>query len=230
MQLSENTFGILKNFSGINPNLVFKQGNQLKTISVAKNILATATITETIPQEFGIYDLNEFLSVVGMFDTPNLEFVNNSALKVRDTSGSQSVNYFFSDVSNLTAPSKDITMPQCEIEFDLTDSQLNTLRKAASTLGVSDVVITKNGAGEIVIKVTDTKNPTSNSFDLELGAGANAVVNASDFSMVFTIGNFKFTSGDYRVRLSSKLISHFKNKTTPIEYWVALEKSSTFTA
>ena len=230
MQLSDNTFGILKNFSGINPNLVFKQGNQLKTISVAKNILATATITETIPQEFGIYDLNEFLSVVGMFDTPNLDFVNASAMKVRDASGTQSVNYFFSDVSNLTAPSKDITMPQCEIEFDLTDSQLNTLRKAASTLGVSDVVVTKNDSGDIAIKVTDTKNPTSNSFELELGTAANAVVNASDFQMVFTIGNFKFTSGDYRVKLSSKLISHFTNKTTPIEYWVALEKSSTFTA
>lgn len=229
MQLSENTFGILKNFSGINPNLVFKQGNQLKTISVAKNILATATISETIPQEFGIYDLNEFLSVVGMFENPNLDFVNTSALKVRDASGAQSVNYFFSDVSNLTAPSKDITMPQCEIEFDLTDAQLNTLRKAASTLGVSDVVISKDATGDIVIKVTDTKNPTSNSFDLELG-GANAVVNATEFSMVFTIGNFKFTSGDYRVKLSSKLISHFQNKTTPIEYWVALEKSSTFTA
>jgi hypothetical protein len=230
MQLSDNTFGILKNFSGINPNLVFKQGNQLKTISVAKNILATATITETIPQEFGIYDLNEFLSVVGMFDTPNLDFVNASAMKVRDPSGTQSINYFFSDVSNLTAPSKDITMPACEVEFDLTDSQLNTLRKAASTLGVSDVVVAKNDAGDIVIKVTDTKNPTSNSFELELGTAANAVVNASDFQMVFTIGNFKFTSGDYRVELSSKLISHFKNKTTPIEYWVALEKSSTFTA
>jgi hypothetical protein len=230
MQLSENTFGILKNFSGINPNLVFKQGNQLKTISVAKNILATATITETIPQEFGIYDLNEFLSVVGMFDTPNLEFMNSSTMKVRDTSGTQSINYFFSDVTNLTAPSKDITMPVCEIEFDLSEVQLNALRKAAATLGVSDVVVSKNDAGEVAMKVTDTKNPTSNSFELELGAAANAVVNASDFQMVFTIGNFKFASGDYRVKLSSKLISHFKNKKTPIEYWVALEKSSTFTA
>jgi|TARA_B110000971_G_scaffold30520_1_gene27723 hypothetical protein len=230
MQLSENTFGILKNFSGINPNLVFKQGNQLKTISVAKNILATATITETIPQEFGIYDLNEFLSVVGMFDTPNLEFMNSSTMKVRDTSGTQSINYFFSDVTNLTAPSKDITMPVCEIEFDLSEVQLNALRKAAATLGVSDVVVSKNDAGEVAMKVTDTKNPTSNSFELELGTAANAVVNASDFQMVFTIGNFKFASGDYRVKLSSKLISHFKNKKTPIEYWVALEKSSTFTA
>ena len=47
MQLSESTLSVLKNFSTINPNLVFKQGNQIKTISVAKNILATATITET---------------------------------------------------------------------------------------------------------------------------------------------------------------------------------------
>lgn len=227
MQLSENTISVLKNFSSINPNLVFKEGNQVKTISVAKNILATATITETIPKEFGIYDLNEFLSVVGLFDTPELVFTDSS-VKIKD--GGQSVNYFFSALENLTTPSKDITMPNCEIEFTMTESDLNKLRKAAATLGVSEVAVCGDEGGSgIVIKVSDTKNATSNTFELNISSG-DVVRPSNAFQMVFNIGNFKFAAGDYRAKLSSKLISNFKNTNNNIEYWVALEKSSVFNA
>ena len=226
MQLSESTLSVLKNFSTINPNLVFKQGNQIKTISVAKNILATATITETIPKEFGIYDLNEFLSVVGLFDTPTLDFTDSSIKIKQDGS---SVNYFYSAMDNLTTPSKDITMPNCEIEFTLTDSDLSKLRRAAATLGVSEVSVCGDAGGSgIVIKVSDTKNSTSNTFELNISSDVTRPEN--DFQMVFNIGNFKFAPGDYRAKLSSKLISNFKNTNNNIEYWVALEKSSVFNA
>ena len=166
MKLSDNTLNILKNFSTINPNLVFKEGNQLKTISVAKNILATATIDETIPSEFGIYDLPEFLSVIGLIEDAELVIGDTSA-KIRGDG--DSLNYFFSDVSNLTTPQKDITMPKCEIEFDLTEVSLGKLRRAASTMGVSEVLVVgeENGVG-ISIQVVDTKNPTSNSYQLDL--------------------------------------------------------------
>ena len=35
--------------------------------------------------------------------------------------------------------------------------------------------------------------------------------------------------GDYDVEVSSKSISHFKNKKLPVEYWIALEKDSIIT-
>ena len=226
MQLSDNTVSVLKNFSSINPNLVFREGNKVKTISVAKNILATATIAETIPKEFGVYDLNEFLSVVGLFEDPNLSFTDSS---VKITDGHQSVNYYFSALENLTTPSKDITMPKSEIEFTLTEADLNKLRKAAATLGVAEVLVCGEQDGsEITIKVSDTKNATSNTFELNIAG--DVVRPANSFQMVFNIGNFKFAPGDYRASLSSKLISNFKNTNGNIEYWVALEKSSVFNA
>jgi hypothetical protein len=226
MQLSNDTLSVLKNFSAINPNLVFREGNKVKTISVAKNILATATIAETIPKEFGVYDLNEFLSVVGLFDDPNLSFGDAS---VKITDGNQSVNYYFSALENLTTPSKDITMPKCEIEFILTEADLNKLRKAAATLGVSEVLVCGEQDGSTIsIKVSDTKNATSNTFELNIAG--DVVRPANSFQMVFNIGNFKFAPGDYRAALSSKLISNFKNTNNQLEYWVALEKSSVFNA
>lgn len=229
MQLSENTISVLKNFSTINPNLVFKEGNQVKTISVAKNILATATLGEVIPKEFGIYDLNEFLSVVGLFDKPTLDFTENS-VKIKDAAGNQAVTYFFSSMENLTTPSKDITMPKCEIEFTLSEADLSKLRRAAATLGVSEVsVCGEEDETSITVKVSDTKSATSNTFELNISS-TNLVRPSTKFQMVFNIGNFKFAPGDYRVQLSSKLISNFKSTSSKIEYWVALEKSSVFNA
>ena len=74
MELSENTLQILKNYAGINSNIVFNEGNNIQTISEAKNVLSAASTVEDFPQNFGIYDLNEFLNVLGLVYVPNLSF------------------------------------------------------------------------------------------------------------------------------------------------------------
>ena len=58
MKLSNETLTVLKNFAGINQSILVRKGNKLRTISVMKNILAEAEITEEFPKDFGIYDLN----------------------------------------------------------------------------------------------------------------------------------------------------------------------------
>ena len=219
MNLSSETLSVLKNFSAINSNIVIKPGQTLKTMSEAKNIMASATVAESFPNEFGIYDLNEFLSVVGMFDNPTLDFDSDMKF-VSIVDGKRSVKYFFSDTSILTTPSKDITMPPCELKFNLSADDLNALRKAASALGVSDVVVSNKTA-----TVTDVKDNTSNSFSIDLDVTQNP---SESYSFVFNINNFKLLSGDYEVAVSSKLISQFKNQSVEVEYYIALEKSSTF--
>ena len=62
MELTDSTVNILKNYATINPNIVVTEGNTLKTISVARNVLSQVTVEESFPQGFGIYDLNEFLN------------------------------------------------------------------------------------------------------------------------------------------------------------------------
>ena len=70
MKLSDKTINLLKNFSTINQSILFKQGSRLRTISVMKNILAEATITEELPQDFGIYDLGQFLNCL-LYTSPS---------------------------------------------------------------------------------------------------------------------------------------------------------------
>lgn len=225
MKLSSDTQSTLKNFASINSNLVVQEGNTIRTIAEAKNILAKATVSESFDTSFGVYDLNEFLGVMSMFDDPEVN-INDDAAFAQIKQDRRSVKYFFSDPSILTTPAKDIDLPTVDVTFNLTQADMNALRKASSALGVTDVVVTGDeGDTGITIKVTDERDATSNSFELDV---TECTRPENKFKFVFNISNFKFVNGDYSVSISSKLISHFKNQTTPIEYWVALEKTSTF--
>ena len=228
MKLSENTIAVLKNFSAINPNLVFRQGNELKTISVAKNILANATVDETFPIEFGVYDLNEFLNALSLFESPELNFASNEFVQLKE--GPRALKYHFSAMDMLTTPSKNITMPNADIKFVLKDSDLALLRKASSNLGVSELTVCgAESAASITLQVADPKNPTSNVFTLDVDL-EGTVRPGHAFKMVFNIANFKLIPGDYNVELSSKLISRFEHVSSKVEYFIALERNSEFNA
>ena len=99
------------------------------------------------------------------------------------------------------------------------------MRKAASALGVTDVVVSPSSNGGVTAQVTDIKDSTSNAFSIELDAKE---IPSDTFNFVFNINNFKVLAGDYEVAVSSKLISHFKNTGAEVEYYIALEKSSSF--
>ena len=220
--LSDDTINVLKNFATINPNLVFTPGQKVKTISESKTILAQADITEDMPKEFGVYDLNEFLSVYNLVDTPTLTFEDKSVLI--NGANNQVVRYFFSETEILTTPQKDIQMPDAELGFTLTDEILNQIRKAAAVLGHTELSL-KGDNGVITASVVDTKDTTSNSFSYELDRD-NACKN--DFNFILSIPNLKLLPGDYFVSISSKLISNWTNNNYPIEYFIALEKNSSF--
>ena len=223
MELSDNTLNILKNFSGINQNIMIRSGNTIKTISEARNLVATATVDETFPSEFGIYDLSEFIGVLGLVDTPNLQF-EDEYVRISDSSGRSKVKYFFSSEETLTTPQKDISMPEADVTFTLDNDTLNRIKRAASTLGHSEVSITGTD-GVLSLSVVDSQNMTSNAFSIDVDG---TYPEGAKFNFILSISNLKILSGDYEVKISSKLITEFAHKEKAIKYWIALEKSSTF--
>lgn len=218
--LSNDTLSVLKNFSTINPNVVLKPGQKIKTISDAKNILAIASVAEDFPHDMGIYDLNEFLSVFSIVQDGKVEFTDKSA---KITNGKSHVKYFFAEPSILTAPQKDITMPDCEVNLTLTKSMLDQVRKAASVLGHTEMAISGSPEG-IKLRILDSKDSTANTYEMEISAEAQD----KEYEFVLNISNLKLMDGDYQVGISSKLISNWKNTTKPVEYFIALEKNSKY--
>ncbi len=223
MKISSDTINILKNFSGINANLVFKPGKELKTLSEAKTIMASASILEDFPVEFGIYDLNEFLNVLGLVDKPVLSFEKDYVV-VGDATGRSKVKYFYSDPDMLTSPSKDINLPEFEVKFVLDNGTLGRIKRAAQALGHNEISIRPNN-GSIQISVLDTKDATSNAFTIDVDGSYEDGV---DFNFVLNVNNLKIVNEDFEVNISKKLISQFKSVQSDIEYFIALEKSSTF--
>ena len=220
MKLSEKTLTLLKNFSTINQSILFKKGNSLRTISVMKNILAEAQIDEDLPKDFGIYDLNQFLNGLGLHQSPELDFQDDSYVLIKE--GKMRSKYFFADPNVIvTPPDKEITLPSDEASFELSTSQLDKLLKAAAIYQLPDLSVV-GGDGVVKVLVRDKKNDTSNNFSIVVGE------TESTFSFNFKVENIKILPGTYRVDVSQKLLSRFTCQNYALKYYIALEPDSTF--
>ena len=217
MKLSKETQALFKNFAGINSNLLLKSGSKLATISAQKNVMADATVAETFP-DFAIYDLNEFLGAMSLFDDPELDF---SEKYVSISQGSMKIKFFAADASVLVAPQKAITFPDAEINFTISADKLSMINRTASVLRAADVSIVGDGS-TVTVVVGDKKNATGNSFSEPVGQTDKT------FKVNLKVENLKMLPGDYDVSISSKKISRFKSTATDLVYYVAVEADSTF--
>ena len=229
MNLSNETVSVLKNFSAINQNLVIKSGNSISTISAQKNIIAKAEVKETFPQDFAIYDLNEFLAALSLFEKPDLEFRDDFVVITENGSPTKSLKYWYSDPSVVTTTSKDITMPEPEVTFSLANNMLSNVQKAAAVIGVQDMVLQAMSTGKAVLKVTDKKNSTANDYAVGIDVN-NEDGKDLPYKFWFKVENLKLLAGTYNVSVSSKKISHFINSSVDIHYWIALEPESKYDA
>ena len=222
MELNENVLQVLRNFATINQNILIKPGNEIRTISEARNVLARAHVDVEFPSQFAIYDLNQFISVLSLVDKPNLEF-NENFVTIKDASGLSGVKYFFSSPDTITTSEKDITMPEAEVKFTLDEKTLSKLRSASSALGYRDLIVTAKG-GSINLSISENDNATANSYNIDVAGSCDS----ENFKFILNIENLKIVAGDYDVNISSKFISNFKNKSKDIQYWIALEKTSNY--
>jgi hypothetical protein len=220
MKLSETTLAILKNFSSINQSILVKSGSKLRTISVMKNILAEAEITENFPKDFAIYDLNQFLNGLSLHQDPDIDFSNDSHLIIRE--GKRKVKYFFADPEVIVSPpDKEISLPTEDICFQLEHSQLDKLIKASAVYQLPDLSAVGE-AGVIRLVVRDKKNDTSNEYSIVVGE------TDKEFIFNFKVENIKIIPGAYDVVVSQKLLAQFTNPKYNLSYWIALEPDSQF--
>ena len=221
MKISDNTIGILRNFSDINANILFKPGKTLSTMSTMKNIMAQADVEEEFESEFGVYDLPEFLRAIDSFQQPVLKFNGTANLKIQDEKSTLSARYAFADKSTLRYPSKQISMPDKTVTFSLKNSDYESVKKLYTNLSLPDIAF-KGEKGKIKLVALDKKNSNSNE--------SSVVVGETDleFTAYVKAENMKIIPGDYDVALSKAKIAHFINKKVKVQYWIALEADSVF--
>jgi len=228
--LTERTMRVLKSFSTINPSIVLKPGNKIKTISNQKTIMAEANIDQTFDKESAIYDLNRFLGTVSLFETPVLEFKDKT---INITEGKKKVTYTLTEPSMVvTPPGNAMKMPECEINVNLAWSQIDDVLKAASVLQLPEISFTGRGK-DVILETIDPKSPTSDTYGITIGENTTG----NDFNFFMKVENIKLIPNDYKVSISSGGLATFYNVeevdgNVPdpkyVRYWIAIESNSKF--
>ncbi len=215
--ISQKTMAVLKNFATINSSILIREGSVLKTISVGENAIAQYTCEEVFPQTFGIYELNQFLSGLSLFDNPVLEFDNASYVTIK--SKGRSARYYFSnpEITLKAAPDKDIKFPGADMEFTITQEDISALQKAWNVYEIPDLKFQSIG-GSAILSLVDKENQTSNVFSLELPGD-----NTGEYEMFMKMENIRLFPGDYNVKISNKMITEWKHTSIDLVYYIALE-------
>jgi hypothetical protein len=217
MKLDTRTVQVLRNFSTINPSLVFKKGNILSTISPGKAVIATAKLDISFPQDFAIYDLSEFLGALSLFNEPELDFGTRS---VTIQSGRSKVVYIYGNEDNIVKPPSldKLKLPETVYEFDLPSDVLSRVMKAMGTFKLPELAVTSKD-GEVQVQAINHKNPTGNAFSEFVGDCETA------FRGIIHAENLKMIPDSYHVTLTQGLAKFISKD---IEYYIAVEAESEF--
>jgi hypothetical protein len=215
MKLSEFTLDVLKNFSTINSGVVLKAGNVQRTISPEKTVLAEVEIAEDIPNDFGIYDLNQFLGNVTTLDGPELEF-KDKTIVMADKLFSLTYRSCEPSLVN-TPPDKKLELENSNVSFDISEASVSTLLKLAAMNGLPNLSVVGK-EGELSLMVHERANDASTKVVTQIGKYVGA-----DFMATFKVENLKMLPDDYSVEVKLGAFSKWVSKTRKLHYFIALE-------
>lgn len=223
MKLSDDTVNVLKNFSGINQSLQFKAGNTLKTISPLRTIFVEATVSETFPKEFALYDLNKLLAKVSLYKGAELSFDEDKINIATENKKKSDYIKYCSPKVIVVPPEKNITLGEADCSFSLSQEDLDWMKKSAGISGSPNFVFESDGETVHFI-ATDVKDDSADQSKIEIGSS-----DGKKFRVVMKVENFKLMDGSYDVSIAKKGLACFKHKTVAITYYIAIEAaSSTF--
>lgn len=217
MKLSKETLSIFKNFSAINTNLLLTPNNRISTRSAKKTVIGSATVPDTFPVEFGIYDLNEFLGALSLFNDPDLEF-NDKCVTIKENN--DQIIFYKAEKGVLIFPEKEIVFPEVYVDFILPSAVLNNIQRTASVLH-AEVVTILGKNGNLIVQVGKQKQE-ANSYQNVIGSTDKT------FKANILIEHFRMLPNDYQVTISDRKISRFKSVATDLTYHLAVEADSVF--
>ena len=216
--LSKQTRDILKNFCTINSSILIREGTVLKTISVGQNAVAEYKSEESFPQTFGIYDLNQFLAGLSLFDDATLQFDNDNYVTIRG--GGRSAKYYFSapEITLKSAPETSVKFPAADFSFMLKYEDLVALQKASAVYDLPDLAFRTLDDGTINLDLCDKENDTGNVYSQTVAGETTGV-----FDLTMKVENLRLHPGNYKVSVTSQGITEWIHQSIDLKYYIGLE-------
>jgi hypothetical protein len=164
MKISKRTVGILSNFCVINPSIIIHKGSKIRTSAVpVMNTFASAEIEELFNADVPIYNLKAFLSVLSLFEDPDVSFTRDYVV-ISDPKSS--CNFVLGDKSYIkTGPAKDPELPEHSASFKISATDLKSLHKSAAVLSLTDLSL-KVKDNRVMLRVYDPNNSSKNDYVL----------------------------------------------------------------
>ena len=212
MKISQNTIALLKNMSTINQSIVISPGSLIST-AAGSSIVAVAEVEEDFPQEFGIYDLPQFLNILSIFTEPTIEFKTGKQVTI--SQDRMKVSYLFAEPSILTKAPKGVKELPSVAKFELTQTVLAAILKAKDIISLPQLVI-KGEDGVLSLVATNTALNEPNTYSVEIGETDR------DFKAFVSFDNLKVIPGTYNVDLSERFLK-MSAVDKNLNYWVALD-------
>lgn len=219
MKLSDETIDILKSFSTINQSIMLKKGKVQRTICPDKVILAEVELEESIPQDFGIYDLNPFIASISMMNQPDLSFSDKNVIMKNSSDQWELTFGSCSPTIIQIPPEKNLVMNKIDVRLEMNSDMIQKMTRVAQINSWLYMTITgKNNV--LTIIAHEKSNPDSGSLSKVIGS-----YSGPEFDASFKISNLKIVPDDYDVEIMLNGFAKFISKNKPLKYFIALESA-----
>lgn len=216
--LTNETVTILKNFTNINKSMRFDASNRIMIFNPSIGLLAYADVVDVFPRKFSIYDLNQLLSTLALFDNPSIEYDENQ-MNIIGNRMSAKYRYSAPQVTK-DQVSQIPNTPDNQYSFELSKDQLQEILKAASVLGLKEVQISKDS-----IKAFNTDD-SGKIIDNEYESTVEKLVlidEDSELVVKIKVESLKLLPVDYTVYVNEKcVIFKSQNPDYKVNYFSAL--------
>lgn len=205
---------VLKNFSVISPEMYFVEGNVQSVLIKGGTTFASSKTDVVIEKPFAIKDIKKLLSILSVFEEPNINVVDDRYLEISDEG--KMVQYqltkpdFIIYEKNLDRYSKF----KADISFKMTHENYNDISKIYNILGSEEFLFEGNGSEVFVRAVRENVAGDAGSVFLDQTGEV--------FKVFVNLDKLRLQDNDYVVNITKKGAINFHSDDS--DYFVAFNK------
>ena len=225
ISLSKNTLSILKVAAQINNSILFKPGQEIKTATESGVIMLHATIDETWPREFAVYELNRLLQVLNQSAMSGAQLNFEDGQEYVEIKANRSkVRYNFSDASMISYQDRAIVINPADVNlsFLISEQTLADSRKMAGVLGHTHIKFKVENNKVLMITSNPTLDGMSNEYTTEIELAEGETYPDGEFSI--KLENLILLDGSYRVTIFKGLAVEFAHQAINARIFLGLER------
>ena len=221
MKFSTQTLEILDNYSRISKGLFFAKGKQQMTMTSGRTVFSEVTIDEDIPQDFGIYNLKNFLQILSLFASPEINFQGQDIVV---SEGDKKVTYRACEKSLIKTPKQSLSniIKDFKVSFTLDKNMISDIIRAAPVLNATDFIVV--GDGKKVSVIVKNSSEGTDTFVMDI------CDNPEEFRSVISLKSTDLSKPldmlphDYDVYIAENAIK-FSSLAMNLNYWYTIQNS-----